>query len=158
MGESGRRRRWSSASARGFFFRKELMRRWTTLAILMSAALAGTAVAQVPTSSQQIPPAVVAQQPSAIASDAPIGPRDVVEIRVFQDPSLTTRRTVGDDGNITMPPLGKVPVAGLTTSQVEQRIKGMLESRFFNKADVTVELLEAGSKPISVVGAVMRPG
>src|SRR5207244_7695200 len=43
-------------------------------------------------------------------------------------------------------------------TQIEQRIKSLLEARFLNKADVTVDLIEAGSKPISVIGAVSRPG
>jgi polysaccharide export outer membrane protein len=103
-------------------------------------------------------PAPLSAQPNAIASDAPVGGRDVIEIHVFQDPSLNERATVGDDGTITMPPIGKVNVSGLTLTQIEQRIKSLLEARFLNKADVTVELIEAGSKPISVIGAVNRPG
>lgn len=90
-------------------------------------------------------------------SDAPIGPRDVIEIKVFQDPSLYTKMTVMDDGRITMPLIGKVDVSGLTPSEVETRIKGLLE-KYINKPDVSVTVLEAGSKPISVIGAVMRPG
>src|SRR5262249_26487158 len=68
------------------------------------------------------------------------------------------RATVGDDGTITMPAVGKINVSGLTIPQVEQRIKGLLESKILNKADVTVELVEAGSRPISVIGAVNKPG
>ncbi len=90
-------------------------------------------------------------------SDAPIGPRDVIEIKVFQDPTLYTKMTVMDDGRITMPLIGKVDVSGLTPSEVETRIKGLLE-KYINKPDVSVTVLEAGSKPISVIGAVMRPG
>ncbi len=94
----------------------------------------------------------------ASASDAPIGPRDQIEVKVFQDPSLYTKMTVSDDGRITMPLIGKVDVSGLTPTQVEQRIKGLLEAKYINKADVSVTVTEAGSKPISVIGAVMRPG
>jgi hypothetical protein len=36
-------------------------------------------------------------------SDAPVGPRDQIEVKVFQDPTLNTRATVTDDGRITMP-------------------------------------------------------
>ena len=103
-------------------------------------------------------PAPLSSQPNAIASDAPVGSRDVLEIRVFQDPSFNVRATVGDDGAITVPPLGKIAVSGMTLPQIEQRIKALLEARYLNKADVTVELIEAGSKPISVIGAVNRPG
>jgi len=127
--------------------------------ILTIAAAAATfavgAFAQTP---QSPIPAPLSQPPMAIASDAPVGPRDVIEIHVFQDSNLNTRATVSDDGAITMPPLGRITVAGLTLPQIEQRIKSLLESRFLTKADVTVDLIEAGSKPISVIGAVNRPG
>jgi polysaccharide export outer membrane protein len=92
------------------------------------------------------------------ASDAPIGPRDVIEVKVFQDPNLTTKTTVTDDGRITMPLIGKVNVSGLTPSELEARIKSLLEAKYINKADVSVTVVEAGSKPISVIGAVNRPG
>lgn len=95
------------------------------------------------------------QAPSA--SDAPIGPRDFIEVKVFQDPNLYTKMTVTDDGRIAMPLIGKVDVSGLTPTEVETRIKGLLE-KFIKNPDVSVTVLEAGSKPISVIGAVSRPG
>ena len=124
------------------------------LTFMAAAMVAAGALAQAP----QPPNPPLAAQPMAIASDAPVGSRDVIEIHVFQDPSLNARVTVGDDGTITMPPVGKFSVTGLTLTQIEQRIKSLLESRYLNKADVTVDLIEAGSKPISVIGAVNRPG
>ncbi len=120
--------------------------------VALSSALAQTTLAQ-----QQVPPHAMLSNETQSGSDAPIGPRDVIEIKVFQDPSLYTKMTVMDDGRITMPLIGKVDVSGLTPSEVENRIKGLLE-KYINKPDVSVTVLEAGSKPISVIGAVMRPG
>ena len=120
--------------------------------VLVSAALG-----QPPALAQtQVPPgSMLASPPSA--SDAPIGPRDVIEVKVFQDPNLYTKGTVTDDGRINMPLIGKVDVSGLTPSEVEAKIKGLLD-RFINNPDVSVTVLEAGSKPISVIGAVTHPG
>jgi polysaccharide export outer membrane protein len=131
------------------------MLRSRILTVVAAVMVAAGAFAQTP---QSPVPAPMSAQPNAIASDAPIGAHDVIEIRVFQDPSLNERATVGDDGSVTMPSVGKISVAGLTLPQVEQRIKNLLESRILNKADVTVDLIEAGSRPISVIGAVNRPG
>ena len=124
--------------------------------LLIGVMIAVSALAQTPSS--PIPAPLSSAPPQAIASEASVGARDVIEIRVFQDPSFNTRATVGDDGAINLPPLGKISVAGLTLAQVEQRIKSALESRLLQKADVSVELIEAGSKPISVIGAVTKPG
>ena len=127
-----------------------MLRSRILLTIGAAAMLAASAPAQTPQS--------MVPQPNAIASDAPLGPRDVIEIHVFQDSSLNVRSTVSDDGAINMPPIGRILVGGLTLPQIEQRIKSLLEAKYLNKADVTVDLIEAGSKPISVIGAVNRPG
>src|SRR5438045_1567002 len=97
--------------------------------------------------------------PSAnTATDARIGSRDVLEIKVAQDTSLNSRVMVGEDGRINMGLIGKVDIGGLTVSQAEVRIKTLLESKYMTHADVSVQVVEYGSKPISVVGAVMKPG
>ena len=90
--------------------------------------------------------------------DARIGPRDVLELRVIQDPNLNSRMTVTDDGRINLGLIGKVDIGGLTPAQAEYRIKTLLESKYMTRADVSVQVVEYGSKPISVVGAVMKPG
>src|SRR3954453_5868384 len=122
-------------------------------AMLTAAAMVQPAIAQT-----QVPPGSLLNENAPSASDAPIGPRDYIEVKVFQDASLNTKVTVSDDGRITMPLLGKVEVSGLTPAELEARLKSLLEAKYINKADVTVTVLEAGSKPISVIGAVTRPG
>jgi len=133
------------------------MKRISNFAIMIIVL---TSAAMMPASAQtQLQPGSLlndANPPSA--SDAPIGPRDVIEVKVYQDPNLYTKMTVTDDGRITMPLLGKVDVSGLTPTELETRIKTLLEAKYINKADVSVTVLEAGSKPISVIGAVTRPG
>lgn len=132
------------------------MKRVAYFAIVIMV-LSTAAFAQRPPASQlRVPQGSLLDTPAS-ASDAPIGPRDQIEVKVFQDPSLYTKATVTDDGRITMPLIGKVDVSGLTPTEVEQRVKAML-ARYINNPDVSVTVLEAGSKPISVIGAVMHPG
>src|ERR1043165_51235 len=103
--------------------------------------------------------ASVAMAQSATApGDAPLGARDVVDIKVLQDSNLNTKTTIGDDGKLTMPLLGKVDVAGMTATQAEQHIQSLRESKYMTKADVVLQVLEYGNKPISVIGAVVHPG
>src|SRR3954471_1858613 len=71
------------------------------------------------------------QAPQAAASsDAPIGPRDVLDIRVFQDATMNTKTTVTDDGKISFAVVGKLDVSGLTPTQLEQKIKAELEKKY----------------------------
>ena len=101
---------------------------------------------------------VATAQSASAPGDAPLGARDVVDIKVLQDSNLNTKTTIGDDGKLTMPLLGKVDVAGMTATQAEQHIKSLLESKYMTKAEVVLQVLEYGNKPISVIGAVVHPG
>lgn len=102
--------------------------------------------------------AAAAQELPILTSDAPVGPRDVLEIAVLEDKSINARVTVAEDGTIVLTHLGRVQVAGMTAAQLEARLKSILEADFLAKATVSVQVVEFASKPISVVGAVVRPG
>ncbi len=94
-----------------------------------------------------------------LSTDAPVGPRDVLKIVVLEDPTISTERvTVNDDGVIPLNVVGRVQVASLTSTQIEAKLKALLESNFLAKATVSVQVVDFASKPISVVGAVVRPG
>jgi polysaccharide biosynthesis/export protein len=101
---------------------------------------------------------VAGAQELTTMSDAPIGPRDVLEVRVLEDPTMSGRVTVAEDGQIVLNIVGKIPVAGLTASQIESKLKAHLEANLLPKATVSVQVIEFASKPISVVGAVVHPG
>jgi len=98
-----------------------------------------------------------AQDLPLLSADATVGPRDVLDIKVLEDPTMSGRVTVADDGQVVLNVVGKVGVAGLSASQIEAKLKSILES-FLTKATVSVQVVEFASKPISVVGAVVRPG
>lgn len=100
----------------------------------------------------------VAQELPILSADAPVGPRDAIDIKVIEDPTISGRTTVNDDGSITLNVVGKVQVAGLTSTQIEAKLRALLEADKLTKATVAVQVVEFASKPISVVGAVVRPG
>ncbi|HEU4889020.1 MAG TPA: polysaccharide biosynthesis/export family protein [Thermoanaerobaculia bacterium] len=99
-----------------------------------------------------------AQELPILSTDAPVGPRDVIDISVLEDKTIGAKVTVGEDGTIVLNVLERVQVAGMTASQIEARLKSMLEETYLAKATVTVQVVEFASKPISVVGSVVRPG
>jgi polysaccharide export outer membrane protein len=99
-----------------------------------------------------------AQELPILSSDAPVGPRDVIEIRVLEDPNINGKAVVNDEGLIILNVLGKVQVSGLTSTQIEGKLKALLEKDILTKATISVTVVEFASKPISVVGAVVRPG
>lgn len=114
---------------------------------LLCMALAWTALValgQAPTSRQ--------------APEYRIGPRDLLEIKVFEVPELNIERRVGPEGTLTLPLIGDIDVQGLTEGEVAERLRAILESQYVQRASVTVQVREFRSKPISVMGAVKQPG
>lgn len=100
-----------------------------------------------------------AQDLPVLSSDAPVGPRDVLDVRVMEDTAMNDpRATVNENGEVALRVLGKVQVAGLTSTQIEAKLKTLLEANMLTRATVSVQVVEFASKPISVVGAVVRPG
>jgi polysaccharide export outer membrane protein len=87
-----------------------------------------------------------------------IGPKDLIEIKVFEVPELNIERRVSAEGTINLPLVGDVPVQGLTDVELADRIKAMLEAKLLQRASVAVQVREFRSKPISVLGAVKQPG
>jgi polysaccharide biosynthesis/export protein len=101
---------------------------------------------------------MVAQELPILSADAPVGARDVLDVKVLEDTTMSARAVVGDDGQIALNVVGKLQVAGLTSTQIESKLENILEANFLPKATVSVQVVEFASKPISVVGAVVRPG
>ncbi len=92
------------------------------------------------------------------SQDYPIGPKDLLEIRVLELPELNVERRVSDGGSVDLPLLGALPVSGLTSTQVQARLEAMLTKKYVNRANVSVVIKEYGSRPVSILGAVRTPG
>lgn len=87
-----------------------------------------------------------------------IGPRDLLDIRVYEDAKLNGERRVSEAGLVNLPLVGDVAVAGKTTAEMAQILKRLLEEKYMQRASVDVQVLEFRSRPISVIGAVKQPG
>lgn len=105
-----------------------------------------------------INPAVFAQQETQPlqVNDYRIGPKDLLEITVFELPALNQTVRVSEDGSIALSLLGKVEVSGLTAQELEKKLASLLDQQFTKGAHVTVFIREY--QKISVIGAVGRPG
>lgn len=87
-----------------------------------------------------------------------VGPGDLLEIKVFEQPDLNQKVRVSQDGSITLPLLGSVKVGGLSKDGVEKELARLLEARFLKNAQVSVFILEYQSNRIAIIGAVENPG
>jgi polysaccharide export outer membrane protein len=88
-----------------------------------------------------------------------IGSGDEVEVAIYDAPDLSVHGRVGADGTISMPLIGYVPIAGLTSSQAEASIEDrLLREKVLNNPQVSVYVKEYTGSGISVTGEVAKPG
>jgi polysaccharide export outer membrane protein len=97
--------------------------------------------------------------PAVTSSSLLIGPGDEVEITVYGAPDLSGHTRVTAGGNVSMPLIGYVRVAGLSASEAEAAIEGQLrQNNVINDPQVSVYVKEYTNSGISVAGEVSRPG
>jgi polysaccharide export outer membrane protein len=102
--------------------------------------------------------AAVPVAPPPPASNYRIGPSDVLQIKVFDEPGLSNKFTVDSDGTITYPFLQRIPVQGKTLREVEEMIGAGLRGGYVKNAQVTVEVDQFRSRSIFIIGEVKAPG
>ena len=87
-----------------------------------------------------------------------LGPKDVIDVRVFEAPEFNGELRVSDAGTVTLPVQGgDVRVAGLTEQEAAAELERALEACCVNRATVTLSLAQIRYRPITVIGAVARP-
>lgn len=96
--------------------------------------------------------------PLAGVEDRPVGTEDLIEISVFEIPELNRTVRVSERGTISLPLVGEVRASGLTTGRLQDLLRERLGERYVRNPQVSVFVREHGSKKVSVLGAVGKPG
>jgi len=100
-------------------------------------------------------------QPSSAVPgpDYILGPEDVIEIDVFDVPELSKKTVrIANDGQISLPLIGRVQAAGLTPEQLRHALQDKWGEDYLQNPQVTIFVKEFKAKPVSVIGAVEKPG
>ncbi len=88
-----------------------------------------------------------------------LGIGDTVHVTVFQQPDLTLDSRVTERGTLTLPLVGEVKVAGMTTGDAGTQIaEEYKRGKFLKEPKVTVALTAVKSRQVSVLGLIARPG
>lgn len=90
--------------------------------------------------------------------DYRIGFDDVLDIGVFEAQELNREVRVSSAGEISFPLLESVHAAGLTPRELELVLQELLRRTYMKDPHVSVFVREMQSHPVSVLGAVRRPG
>ena len=112
---------------------------------LLAAALAANLAAQAP-------------QPRNQAAGYVLGPDDQIVVHALLVPEITDKPIrIESDGSLNLPLVGRVEAGGLTSRQLETVIAARLRT-FVEQPEVSIDVAEQRSQPISVLGAVKTPG
>ena len=87
-----------------------------------------------------------------------IGIQDNISITVTDETDLTGKFRVDSDGTITYPYLGRVPAAGITIGELQDRLSARLKDGFVRNPQVRVEIDQYKARSVYVTGEVRSPG
>lgn len=87
-----------------------------------------------------------------------LGPSDELDITVFQIEDLSGTRIVNSRGQIRMPLLGAVDVAGLSAQQVEDKLVALYSANYLQDPQISVDVSLHASQQVTLLGQVVRPG
>jgi len=140
----------------------------STLVLAAGFALAGSALgqAQAPEAPSPAPAPQAADTPrvapvpagQVVADDYRIGGQDLLEIQVYGIDNLRREVRVTSRGTISLPLIGTVLVAGLTSQDAEALIASKYAKDYLQDPQVSVFIKEFTSQRITLEGAVARPG
>jgi polysaccharide export outer membrane protein len=104
------------------------------------------------TASAQAGPAGV----SASTDDYRLGVADKIRILIFDEPSLSGEFLVNANGKLSLPLIGDVDAAGVTTTALAATIQRKLADGYLREPRVSIDVLTF--RPYYILGEVNKPG
>jgi polysaccharide biosynthesis/export protein len=93
-----------------------------------------------------------------ILTDYRIGSDDLLEVQVFGVDQLSRTVRVNSRGQISLPLIGMLEVAGMTAQEAERTITGRLSESYLQNPQVSLFIKELTTQRVTIEGAVNRPG
>ena len=93
-----------------------------------------------------------------LESNYKIAPMDTVTVKVFKMPDMSGDYEVDLAGHISMPLVGEVEAANLTTAQLDERLTQKLGEKYLEHPDVSVGIKASARRIVTVDGAVKQSG
>ena len=87
-----------------------------------------------------------------------IGPQDNLSIIVSDETELTGKYRVDTDGTISMPYLSRVPLAGLSLADAQDKITALLKAGFIRNPQVRIEVDQFKARAVLMTGEVRIQG
>jgi polysaccharide biosynthesis/export protein len=125
----------------------------------VSAAAESTSGASLPSTSRPKSHWAMDANASVDLTTLKLGAGDLLDLSVYNAPELSTKARVSNSGDLYLPLVDYVHVAGLTIEEAQGLIAKRLEDGgFVRNPHVTIFLDESASQGVTVLGEVGRPG
>ncbi|EWY38919.1 sugar transporter [Skermanella stibiiresistens SB22] len=98
------------------------------------------------------------ERSDGLNADYVVAPGDRIAIRVWGEMTADEVAAVDAQGNIFIPSVGPVQVAGTRANELDAKVRGSLRSVYTNNVEVYVNLLTATPVTVYVTGPVLQPG
>ena len=92
-----------------------------------------------------------------VTADYVIGPDDVLRIRIWGQISFSGTVRVDRSGNVYLPQVGTIPVAGVQFSALDQTLRAAI-SRIYRNFDLSVDVGKVRAMQVYIAGRARRPG
>ena len=86
-----------------------------------------------------------------------VGPSDMLTVSVWGPVSFSVTLTVTPDGNLIVPTVGVLNVAGRTLDEVKRSVRQSVSSKY-TVGEITTTLIRARSFLVNVTGNILNPG
>lgn len=124
--------------------RGDCLKLWAVSALTLMVACSGMPPGGYPV--QYAPP-----------SEFVLGPEDVLVVTVWRNQDLSKEVVIRPDGGVTMPLIGDIRAAGMTSETLAKRLTERL-AEFMSNPIVSVQVKDINSYHIYVLGEVAKPG
>jgi polysaccharide export outer membrane protein len=95
---------------------------------------------------------------TALESNYKIAPMDRLAVKVFKSDDLSGDYDVDLAGHISLPLIGEVEAANMTTAELDQRLTERLGEKFLEHPDVSVSIKQSAGRVVTIDGAVKDSG
>lgn len=95
---------------------------------------------------------------ATLESNYKIAPMDKLDIKVFKAEDMSGEYDVDLAGHISMPLIGEVRAANMTTAQLDELLTQKLGERYLQNPDVRVSIKSSSGRVVTIDGAVKEAG
>lgn len=94
----------------------------------------------------------------SLGKDYRVGPNDLIEVEIYDADNLKRTVRVNAAGSISLPLIGHIAVAGMSSQEIEKVVAGRYGEKYLQNPQVSVFIKEFTSERITIEGAVAHPG